>query len=267
MDWLSHFGFHTTPFTPEIGVAQRFGLDTFDAALNGLLRNIHLRLSAALIGPSGTGKSALLRAVDDALPDARFRVSYVKVTGLSKRDLCREVATAIGAKPAGSYPVLVRTIQEHLLSRTETDGLRPVILFDDAHEFRPDVIGILRVLGNFEMDSRLVVSFVLCGQTPLRTLLRRDNLEDVARRLTYYATLRLLSRDEVGRYLTHRCTIAGLDTLPVDTPALDAIYEIGRGNLRATDQLARVSLQLAADHDHPVVGSNHVVDARKLLWP
>lgn len=267
MDWLSHFGFHTTPFTPEIGVSQRFGLDTFDAALKGLLQNIHMRFSAALIGASGTGKSALLRAINDALPDARFRVSYVKVTGLSKRDLCREVATALGAKPAGSYPVLIRTIQDHMLSCTETDGLRPVILFDDAHEFRPDVLGILRVLSNFEMDSRLVVSFVLAGQTPLRTLLRRDNLEDVARRLTYYATLRLLSRDEIGRYLTHRCTIAGADTLPFDTPALDAIYEVGRGNLRASDQLARVSLQIAADLDHPVVGTNHVVDARKLLWP
>ena len=30
--------------------------------------------------------------LDAALPETRFQVHYVKVTGLSKRDLCKEIA-------------------------------------------------------------------------------------------------------------------------------------------------------------------------------
>ena len=48
------------------------------------------------------------------LPEARYRTHYVKVTGLSKRDMCREIACAVGASPAGTYPALVRNLQDAL---------------------------------------------------------------------------------------------------------------------------------------------------------
>jgi type II secretory pathway predicted ATPase ExeA len=98
-------------------------------------------------------------------------------------------------------------------------------------------------------------------------MLRRDELEDIARRLTHYAVLRPLSRSETQRYLEHRCTIAGANTSPFDDPARDAIYEIGRGNLRATDRLALKALELAGCESCDVVSSNHLVEARKMLWP
>ena len=52
---------------------------------------------------------------------------------------------------------------------------------------------MLRLLTNFEMGSRLVVSIVLAGQSGLAAMLRRDEMEDIARRIAHYATLRPLS--------------------------------------------------------------------------
>ena len=137
-------------------------------------------MSAALIAPAGTGKSALLRALVARLPEARYRTHYVKVTNLSKRDMCREIATACGAPPAGSYPMLVRRLQEHFVAATDTDGVRPVLLIDESHEIRPDVLGLLRIVTNFDMDSRLVLSIVLSGQPPLAHLLRCRSLRSVS---------------------------------------------------------------------------------------
>jgi type II secretory pathway predicted ATPase ExeA len=105
------------------------------------------------------------------------------------------------------------------------------------------------------MDSRLVVSVVLSGQAPLAKLLSHPRLEDVARRLAHYATLRLLSRGEIKPYIEHRCHIA-----------IDALYEIGRGNLRATDHLALKSLEIAHDCDCDVLDSNHITQAKRMLW-
>jgi len=117
------------------------------------------------------------------------------------------------------------------------------------------------------MDSRLVVSILFAGQFGLRALLRRDNLEDIARRIAHYATLRALSRPETQRYIEHRCTIAGAKTVPFDDGAIDAIYEIGRGNLRATDRLALKGLELAHEASCDVVDANYIIEARKVLWP
>lgn len=265
-DFITRFGFHSVPFTCEIRVEDHFVHELYTESLHHLYQAVDRRMSAALIAPSGVGKTALLRALVNRLPEARYRVHYVKVTDLSKRDLCREITAAIGAEPAGSYPALVRRLQERLAACLDINGIRPVLLLDEAHDMRPEVLGILRILTNFDMDSRLVVSIVLSGQPPLAGYLRREQLEDVARRLSHYAQLRLLSRPEVTQYVRHRCQIAGAAVCPFDPGALEALFEVARGNLRATDFVAVKSLEIAHQADANVVDSNHVAQARGMLW-
>lgn len=266
-EFLSRFGLHTTPFTREIRVKELFVHEVCQHALEHLYRAVDKRMSAALIAPAGTGKTVLLRTLVDRLPEPRYRVHYVKVTNLSKRDLCREIAMAVGAEPAGNYPALVRRLQERFAAVLDRDGQRPVLLLDEAHDIRPEVLGILRILTNFDMDSRLVVSIVLSGQRPLEKLLSHPNLEDVAHRLIHRATLRLLSRKEIAQYVHHRCRIAGASSCPFDSGAMEALFEVGRGNLRATDHLALKALEAAHDADCSAVDSNYIVQARGMLWP
>ena len=169
---LSPLGFRKTPFTRELTVRERCPLEPQAAAAEALTAAVQERMSAALIAPAGTGKTVALRMLVAALPEARFQVHYVKVTGLSKRDLCKEIAVACGLSPTGIYPALVRKLQE-AFEHTFSDGMRPVILLDEAHDLRPEALAMLRVLTNFSMDSRLVVSLVLAGQPHLKLLLRR----------------------------------------------------------------------------------------------
>ena len=265
-DARSRFRFHCAPFSREFPVERRFQLPHVEEAVEALYQAVCLRESAALIAPAGTGKTVAVRALSERLPEARFRVRYVKVTDLSRRDMCREISLAVEAPSAGNFPALVRNVQERLRA-AEAEGVRPVLILDEAHEMRPETLGLLKVLTNFEMDSRLVVSVVLVGQPPLRRLLQRDELEDGARRLCHVAELRLLSREETRRYVEHRCALAGNVAPPFDEAAFEALHELSRGNLRALDQLARKALEAAAGRDEDVVTAMHLVEARKVLWP
>jgi type II secretory pathway predicted ATPase ExeA len=266
-DLCARFSCHTLPFTREIEVSRRFRLPHLDDACEALRRTVESRLSGALIAPAGMGKTTVMRALVNALPEARFRVHYVKVAKLSRRDMCRELTLALGLPPTGSYPGLIRRVQDRLQAYVEGDALRPVIIFDDAHEFRPEVLGILKAITNYEMDSRLVVSILLCGHNGLRALLREEELEDVAGRITHFATLRGLSREETHRYLVHRCTVVGATTVPFDASAQEAIHEISRGNLRAIDALALKALEIAHAQDSDVVDTTIVVAARAFVLP
>jgi general secretion pathway protein A len=267
LELRGRFGLHALPFTREIRVDHLFTQPQFAEAIDGLEGAVHKRMGAVLIAPAGTGKTTALRVLASRLPEARYRTHYVKVTGLSKRDMCREIALVMGIAPAGAYNALIRSIQAKLLATTDAEGLRPVLILDEAQDLRPDVLAMLAPLTNFEMDSRLVLSVVLAGQPPLATLLRRSELEGIARRFAHYAVLRPLSRDETAAYVAHRCTVAGATTVPFDQGSLDALFEIGRGNLRATDQLALKALEIAAAKEADTVESVHVIDARRLLWP
>ncbi|MBU0506101.1 AAA family ATPase, partial [bacterium] len=217
----SHFNFNTVPFTRELDINKRFLLPLYDESVKSLVDTVKQRMSGAIIGPAGVGKTFLLRAIREELPDARYHVSYIKVTGLSVWNMCKEVACAIGCKPAGSYAMLIRRLQEKFLSNMDVDSTRPVLLIDEANDLRPEVLRMLRVLTNFDMDSRLIVSIILSGQQGLKALLRRDDMEDIARRLSHYAVLRTLSREEIKQYIEHRVTVAGASTIPFDSSSIE----------------------------------------------
>ena len=264
-DLRAHFGFTTMPFTREVAVEDRWSAPLLDEPLAALLQTVEARMSAVVLAPSGAGKTMLLRSLRALLPEARYRVHYVKLTSLSKRDLCREIAAACGLDIAGNYPVLMHKLQNAFRSQSDDDGLRPVLLLDESQDLRPEVLASLRLLTNFEMDSRLVLSLVLAGDTQLRPLLNRAELEPIRRRMAHFVALRLLSRAEAADYMQHRLRVAGASQSPFDSQAVDAVYEITRGNLRAIDDLARKSLELAAQKDIPAVDPTLVAAARQNL--
>lgn len=264
-DVRAHFALTALPFTREIDPRDRLTLPIFDEPLAHLQRAVESRQSCALIAPSGAGKTLLLRALRQRLPEARYRVHDVKLTGLSKRDFCREIAIACGLEPAGTYPSLLRKLQQRFLDQTDDEGLRPVLLLDEAQDLRPDVLAILRLLTNFDLDSRLVLSVVLAGDSRLQQLLERHDLEPVRRRLAHVAFLPLLARDQTRAYVNHRLQLAGAppDLFPDD--ATDALYEISRGNLRAIDHLGLKTLELAAQQDRSEISAQLVAAARRHL--
>ena len=264
-DFFARFSLNQTPFTREIKVDDRFQSEVYDEPLIHLQRTITKSMSGVLIAPAGTGKTALLRALVASLPEARYRVHYVKVTNLSKKDFSREISTAVGAKTSGTFPALIRNIQERFLQTREADHIRPVLVLDEAHDMRPEVLAMLRILTNFEMDSRLVVSIILAGQPDLTAILGQDRLRDVAERLACKATLRLLTSGEMQEYVKHRCRIAGAPKCPFIAEAMITLFEYTRGNLRATDRLALKALEVAHDQDSDVVAGTHVCDAREMM--
>jgi type II secretory pathway predicted ATPase ExeA len=264
-DYRSRFGFRKTPFTREIGVADHFKIPAHEQTTRHLYQAIEERMSAALIGPAGCGKTTLIRGLSAELSQSRYTCAYLKVNDLSKRDFCRELSSVFGLAPSGTYPSLLRRIQERFSKGFCEEGMRWVLILDEAHDFRPEVLGILRILTNFEMDSKLVVSLILAGQRGLDHLLSREMLRDVAGRLAHRARLELLSPRQVEDYVQHRCAVAGATQTPFDADALTALHDLTHGNLRAIDQLAYKALLVAHEAGAECVNTNHITKARGML--
>lgn len=263
---MDRFHFNTQPFTREIKVEHRFKTPHIEEEISAIKRVIESRQSACLVAAAGAGKTMCLRALLSALPEARYRVTYIKLTDLCMRDMCRQIALALGLPTAQLYPTLVRHIEDALRQGYQDHGKRQIIAFDEAHDMRRDVIRMLRLITNFEMDSKLVVSLIICGQTPLKDILLEPLMEDIRQRLVYCAELRLLTREETRSYIAHRCKIAGSTKIPFDGQAIEAIFELTRGNMRAIDKLAAAALHLSDQSGHDIVDSADVTLARNSQW-
>jgi type II secretory pathway predicted ATPase ExeA len=260
------FHFTSPPFTREVRIDHRLSLPAIDAEIKALREVVEARQSAALVAPAGCGKTVVLRALKESLPAARYSVYYFKLSNLSARDMCKQVALALGLAPQGQFPALAMALEERFRQGYEDQGLRQVLVFDDAQDMRLEAIRLLRLLTNFEMDSRLVVSIILSGQLSLKQHILTPELEDVRQRLAYCGELRLLSREDTLAYLDHRTKIAGLAVSPFSDAAKEALFEITRGNMRALDKLALASLKKVAQIRRNKVEAADVAVVRGEQW-
>jgi len=266
-DVQAHFGLTHLPFTREVRIIHQWQHSQFLEVKQELKDVVEERMSGALIAPAGSGKTQVLRSLVADLPSARYAVTAVKVTGLSMRDFCRHIATAVGAKAAGHTGALVNSLQERFTNLVQMESQRPVLVLDEAHDLRPEVLQLLRLVTNFELDSRLVVSVLLCGQPPLRQLLASAAQEAVSRRIAYFGQLRTLDRSETRSYVEHRVHTAGATSELWSSSGYDALFECSQGNLRATDRIALASLKAAVRRKVYVVDAELVGQARATVWP
>lgn len=263
---MDRFRFTSPPFTREIKVEHRLKVMNIEEQVTALKNAVDQRQSAALVAPAGCGKTVALRALCAQLPEARYKTTYIKLADLSARDTCREVASALGLAPSGQYPSLVRAVEERLRSGYLNSGIRQVIIFDDAHDMRTESLRLMRLLTNFEMDSRLVVSIILAGQMPLKKRLLHDDLEDIRQRLSHCGEIAPLTREETRAYVEHRSVISGAANVPFDPLAIEAIHEVARGNMRAIDKITVAALAQADRAQKSIVDAGDVALARAHTW-
>jgi hypothetical protein len=81
-------------------------------------------------------------------------------------------------KGALSHDDLVAVMRRFLRSMSSLNG-RVLLLFDEAHQLKPQLIEQLHALTTFQPEGHAVLQAVLVGEPPLIDMLRADDLRDI----------------------------------------------------------------------------------------
>jgi len=128
-------------------------------------------------------------------------------------------------------------------------GRRTVLVIDEAQNLSTDVLEQIRLLTNLETATRKLLQIILIGQPELRNLLRRDDMRQLAQRVTARYRLEPVTREETGAYIKHRLHICGA-TRPIFTKsAVDLIYKLSGGIPRLINVLCDRALLGAYTED------------------
>ena len=163
-----------------------------------------------LTGEVGTGKTTLCRSLLEQLGDC-VDAALILSPRLSACELlasiCAELGVDVDAR-AHSPKGLVDALNEYLL-RVHADGRNTVVIIDEAQNLSPDVLEQVRLLTNLETAKHKLLQVILVGQPELRTLLGRNDLRQLAQRITARYHLMPLNRAETAAYIRHRLAVSG----------------------------------------------------------
>lgn len=259
---LSRFGLTKDPFTKDVPVDELFEHDSAEGALKRLKAAIEGRSSAVLTGEPGTGKTFVLRALEEKLPQSRYRISYIHNSHVNYRDFYRQLSVVLGLEPKATSEALFRMISRHL-EETALSKVHPVILFDEAQLLPVRVLEQLPVLLNFQKDSKPFLSVMLIGLPELRDRLRRNVLSSLAARLPVRVQLDPLGVQDVIAYLGHRLRSAGCTKEVFAEDAVLLIAEATSGALRKIDVVASHALEVATEGKSAIIDSAVIEKAIK----
>jgi len=183
-----------------------------------------------LTGEVGTGKTSLCRCLLEQVPD-NVDLAVVfnpKVTAFELiATVCDELRIKYEHKDT-SIKKLTDVLNQYLLE-AHARGRRTVLIIDEAQNLSADVLEQVRLLTNLETATEKLLQIILIGQPELRALLQREDMRQLAQRVTARVRLEPLNREETGAYIRHRLHICGATRPIFNKSAVDRIHQLSGG--------------------------------------
>ncbi|MDQ1302321.1 MAG: ral secretion pathway protein [Pseudomonadota bacterium] len=218
--YTSFFGLNEKPFSITPDPRYLYMSERHAEALAHLIYGV--RESGGFIqltGEVGTGKTTLVRSLLQQLPEFAD-VAVVLNSQLSRVEflgaICEELHVEL-PEQRNSIKALTDVLNSFLL-HNHSRGRRTILIVDEAQNLRPEVLEQVRLLTNLETAKQKLLQIILIGQPELREQLARNDMRQLAQRITGRYHLEPLSSDETSAYIDHRLKVAGAIG-PIFTPA------------------------------------------------
>jgi general secretion pathway protein A len=230
--YLSFFGLNEKPFAITPDPRYLYLSERHAEALAHLLYGINEAGGfVQLTGEVGTGKTTIVRSLLAQVPK-NAEIALILNPRMTATEflltICEEIGIGVPDASMESLKDLVDVLSHYLL-RAHAAGRRVVLVVDEAQNLAPEVLEQVRLLTNLETNTQKLLQIILIGQPELRELLGRNELRQLAQRITGRYHLHPLSRDETAAYVRHRLRVAGATTDIFSGAALSEIYRLSVG--------------------------------------
>jgi general secretion pathway protein A len=265
--YRKHFALTDYPFDLKLDPEDLFASATLAEAEARLKHLLELRAIGLVTGEAGSGKTTVCRKIAAGLHPGLYRVFYVPLSTGNVMDMYKSIGWELGLPTERNRASAFRVIRAEITRLTLEAKQRPVLIVDEAHHLRNEVLEDLRLLTNYAMDSQNRLCLLLVGLTELRRRLSMAVHESLAQRIVVRHHLAGLSREELPEYLTHRLRRAGCELPLFEPPAVEALFQATQGMPRKLNRLAHYALTSAALNQAKTVSIEHVQAALEEVSP
>ena len=241
MHYEEHWGLQAMPFENVPDPTYYFPSVKHEEALHRLLYGVEARKGAIMLtGEIGCGKTLLSRALILHLSKKKYDIALVADPSIEGTELLRELLYQLGIEGIGSKVDLLHRLNNRLLENMKK-GTDTVLIIDEAQAIRADqIFEDIRLLLNFQLNDRFLLTLVLMGQPELRE--RVLALRQLAQRVAIRYHLVPFSLEETVQYIYARLKRAGCVRELFTKYALLRIFQQSGGIARNINSLCDLCL-------------------------
>jgi len=240
-NYIARYGLEFNPFLKN---SKEVLIDTkeFRETLFRLDYLIKTKGFGILTGSPGRGKTTAIRNWATSLNPSLYKVVYSSFSTLSANDFYRNLALELGAKPSFRKADNFRTIQDEISRLAIEKRKTPVIIIDEANYVNTSILNDLKILFNFEIDSRDRAAVLLAGLPSLNSTLRLGIHEPFRQRIVMNYDMGALDKEEARTYVYDKLKGAGCMQHVFEENAIEAILNVADGTPRIINKFCNASL-------------------------
>lgn len=241
MDYFTRYGLEFNPFIKN---SKEILIDSTEYK-ETLFRLDYLAKTKGfgiLTGSAGRGKTTAVRSWAASLNPSLYKVVYSSLSTLTPNDFYRNLVKELGNEPAYKKPDNFRIIQDEITRLAIEKRKTPVIIIDEANYINNAILNDLKILFNFEMDSRDRAAILLAGLPKLNSTLTLQIHEPLRQRIVMNYNLEGLTKEEGRTYILEKLKGAGCNQTVFEDAAIEAILNAADGTPRLINKYCNASM-------------------------
>lgn len=241
MDYTSRFGLDFNPFLKN---SKEIIVETNE--YKEIMYRLNIQLETCgfgiITGSAGKGKTTVIRNWANNLNPSKYKVLYSPLSTLTVVEFYKNLASQFGLEPKARKSDNFKLIQEEIIRYAVEKRIIPVIIIDEANYINNSILNDLKLLFNFEMDSKDRAVVLLIGLPHLNNTLRLTAHEPLRQRITMNYHLDGLSKEEARNYIHHKLKGANCHSNIFSEGALEGVVNASNGIPRVINKICNACL-------------------------
>ncbi|MFP6889235.1 MAG: AAA family ATPase, partial [Nitrospinota bacterium] len=200
-----------------------------EEALTRLIYAAQGRKGAAMLtGDASMGKTTLTRAFIRQLDEDRYDIGLVANPSLQPVEFLKEILYQLDVQEATDSKVeLLRLLNEKMLANIQANK-DTIVIVDEAQAIEDErTLEELRLLLNFQMNDRFLLTLILVGQPEL--LKKVEKIPQLSQRISIKYHLSPLDYMDTVKFIFFRLKVAGLEKSIFSEEAIKEIFKVSDG--------------------------------------
>lgn len=259
--YLSYYGLEFNPFDKDIETKYAFETDDFKILKNRLEFVKENKTMALITGNPGMGKTFVIRNFLNELNSNLYKIVYICMSTITTYEFYKQLCYELGIEPPFKKVDMFREIQDRIINLSKDKKINVIIVLDEAQYLKPSILNDLKLLFNFDIDSKNYASLILVGQPVLNSILKRNIYDALSQRITVSYNMCGINKIELNDYIDSRIRLAHGNNGIFNEQAIEAIFNACNGSIRIVNNIITKSLIIGKSKQLQTIDSNLILEA------